>query len=76
LPGLPSLKKGGWSQTKVRFILSGPMTKEHILLLKGTSLSDPVNVRQAVSVFVFPTNHLQPYSICDKELDKLDWQSR
>lgn len=22
--------------------------------------------------FVFTTSHLQPYSICDKELDKLD----
>jgi len=25
--------------------------------------------------FVFPTSDLQPYSICDKELDKLDEQS-
>ena len=69
---LHSLNKSGRSKTKVGGILSGPVEKEHSLSLRCAASSDLVNERYAEWIVAFSTSYLQLYSICDKELDKLD----
>ena len=69
---LHSLNKSGRSKAKVADILSGPVEKEHSLSLRCSASSYLFNERFAEWIFAFSTSDLQLYSICDKELDKLE----